>query len=112
MLSHLVDSFRMTLGELKTEPKSGPLKYWPIKQLIIYWLPFPKGAPTAPELLARKPEAVEREKTQLAAMMDKMAQAQGCEEWPDHPAFGKLSSKDWGVLVYRHIDHHFKQFGV
>jgi hypothetical protein len=43
MLSHLVDSFRMTLGELKTEPKPGPLNRWPIKQLIIYWAPWPKG---------------------------------------------------------------------
>lgn len=34
------------------------------------------------------------------------------QQWPEHPAFGKLSTKDWGVLVYRHIDHHFKQFGV
>lgn len=112
MLAHLVLSFRMTLGELKTEPKPGPFKHWPIKQLIIYWLPWPKGAPTAPELLTRKLEAVESEKIELAALMDSMARAESREEWPEHPAFGKLSSKDWGVLVYRHVDHHFKQFGV
>ena len=50
MLAHVADGMRMTLGDLACEPKGGPLRYWPLKQLIIYWLPFPKGAPTAPEL--------------------------------------------------------------
>lgn len=30
----------------------------------------------------------------------------------EHPAFGKMTSKAWGVPGYRHLDHHFKQFGV
>jgi Protein of unknown function (DUF1569) len=33
-------------------------------------------------------------------------------EWPDHPAFGPLPRRAWGVLAYRHIDHHLRQFGV
>ena len=34
----------------------------------------------------------------------------GC--WPDHPAFGPMSHKAWGKLVYKHTEHHLKQFGV
>jgi len=26
--------------------------------------------------------------------------------------FGRLSAKQWGVLMYRHVDHHLRQFGV
>jgi hypothetical protein len=33
-------------------------------------------------------------------------------DWPVHPIFGTLSPLAWGVLVYRHVDHHFTQFGV
>jgi hypothetical protein len=33
-------------------------------------------------------------------------------EWPEHPAFGRMSRRVWGVLGYRHLDHHFRQFGV
>ena len=29
-----------------------------------------------------------------------------------HPAFGKLSPRAWGVLAWRHTDHHLRQFGV
>ncbi len=25
---------------------------------------------------------------------------------------GQLTREDWGVLVYKHVDHHFKQFSV
>ena len=33
-------------------------------------------------------------------------------EWQEHPAFGRLARRAWGVLAYRHLDHHLRQFGV
>jgi hypothetical protein len=27
-----------------------------------------------------------------------------------HPMFGKMSREEWGRLVYRHFDHHLRQF--
>ena len=27
-----------------------------------------------------------------------------------HPQFGKMSREEWGRLVYRHFDHHLRQF--
>ena len=53
MLAHLNDAMRMATGDLAVASKNSPIRYWPLKQLIIYVFPFPKGAPTAPELLAR-----------------------------------------------------------
>ena len=29
-----------------------------------------------------------------------------------HPFFGKLTYDQWGVLIYKHFNHHLKQFGV
>ena len=29
-----------------------------------------------------------------------------------HPFFGKLTGEQWGKGVYKHLDHHFQQFGV
>ena len=112
MLVHVTDGLRMATGDLQVAPKATPLKFTPIKQLIIHWLPFPKGAPTAPELLARTPGEWELEISQFQEAMQQFASRSQQQQWPEHPAFGKLSSKDWGVLIYRHIDHHFKQFGV
>src|ERR1700681_682890 len=57
MLAHVSDWMRMAKGQLKAAPKKRALRFPPLKQLAIYWLPFPKGVPTAPELLSRKPLA-------------------------------------------------------
>lgn len=29
-----------------------------------------------------------------------------------HPIFGPLNHQYWGVFVWRHLDHHLRQFGV
>ena len=113
MLAHLNDSYRMAIGELAVKSKNLPLRYTPIKQLVIYVLPFPKGAPTAPELIARCGTAVlEDERAALMAMFHKLGSLPRNAPLPEHPAFGKLSYEMYGALMARHTDHHFKQFGV
>ena len=113
MLAHLNDSYRLFTGELKCKSKNLPLRYTPIKQLVIYVAPFPKSAPTAPELLARCDAAVlDDEKKAFEAMIMKLAGIKPGDPLPEHPAFGALTYKAYGVLLARHTDHHFKQFGV
>jgi len=29
-----------------------------------------------------------------------------------HPAFGNLTTRQWGVAAWMHMDHHLRQFGV
>lgn len=29
-----------------------------------------------------------------------------------HPMFGSFTSEQWGKSIYKHIDHHLKQFNV
>jgi hypothetical protein len=111
MLAHLNDSYRMCLGDLKCKSKNLPLRYTPIKQLVIYVLPFPKGAPTAPELLARCGGAVlDIERAAMAAMFDRLGAVKPGDALQEHPAFGALTYKDYGVLMARHTEHHFRQF--
>lgn len=113
MLAHLNDSVRMALGELPVRSKRAVFRYPPLKQLIVYLMPFPKGVPTAPELLARIDQATwEKEHSMLPQLMTRLAERSPDGLWPEHPAFGRLTRRAWGVLTYRHIDHHFRQFGV
>jgi hypothetical protein len=112
MVVHLADALKMALGELPVKPRKVPLRFPIIKQLVIYVLPWPKGTPTAPELLARAPAAWNGEIVTLSALIEKFSTRTAREPWPPHPAFGKMSGRLWGALVYRHCDHHFTQFGV
>ena len=29
-----------------------------------------------------------------------------------HPVFGKFTSEQWGKSMWKHLDHHLKQFGA
>lgn len=112
MLAHLVDWMQMAKGELRTKEKRLPLRYPMVKQLVIYWLPFPRGVPTAPELIGREASDWAGEYAAVCRHVESFEKLDQKSGWPVHPAFGKLTPRAWGVLGYRHIDHHLRQFGV
>lgn len=112
MVCHCTDAVRMVSGAVPTAPKNVPLRFTPLKQLIIYCLPFPKGAPTASELIARQPQEWQDEMEALRKELAALVQRGPSGPLVPHPAFGRLTPRAWGVLVYRHLDHHFRQFGI
>ena len=74
MLAHLNDTYRMGLGTLPVASRNLPLRFKPIRTLFIYYLPMPKGAPTAPELIARSSAAdLDEEKRQFQSLMATLA---------------------------------------
>jgi uncharacterized protein DUF1569 len=112
MVVHCSDAIRMALGKLPTKPKNTPLRRAPLKQLVVYVMPWPKGVPTAPELLQRNPADWNAEVARLLELIEEVGTVSRDHEWGEHPAFGRMSRRAWGVLGYRHLDHHFRQFGV
>ncbi len=113
MMAHINDSLRMALGDLPVKSKNLPLRYKPIRKLIIYYLPMPKGAPTAPELIARCANAVLADEQQaFAQLMNRVAAVEPGATLGEHPAFGDLSYEEYGALIAKHTDHHLRQFGV
>ena len=112
MLAHLTDWMMMAKGELPTLFLNSFLQFAPVKQLAIYWLPFPKGVPTAKELISRVPSDWITERATLCDYMNSFETMHPDGAWPVHPAFGTLTPEAWGVLGYRHTDHHLRQFGV
>jgi hypothetical protein len=112
MIRHLARAMSMASGELPVKPKNLPLRYFPLKQLAIYVLPFAKGLPTAPELLEGDCESLDAARADLRREVESFAARKDVTSWPDHPAFGKLTPRAWGVLTWRHIDHHLRQFGA
>jgi hypothetical protein len=113
MVCHLSESLKMAIGDLQVAPKRLPLRYPPLKQLVVYVAPFPRNAPTAPELtIAATPRPWVDDIAMLQQLIDRFTAQPMSAEWQEHPAFGRLSRRAWGVLAYRHMDHHLRQFGV
>lgn len=113
MQVHLIAGFKMGLGTLKVAPKKSPLANWFGRWLVIHSpMPWPKGAPTVDELKDLPSADFEAEQAELLGLIDTVGARGHSDGWPPHPIFGELSTKDWGVLAWRHADHHLRQFGV
>ena len=113
MLQHLRLSALMTVGELAVVPKNKrAFQMFPLKHLILYVVPFPKGAPTAPELKPSDETSFEEERTALLGLLERIGAGPQEGTGPAHPLFGPLTWREWGVATYKHADHHLKQFGA
>jgi hypothetical protein len=113
MLLHLCQSARMALGELPVRSKDRrAFQTFPLKHLFLYVVPFPKGVPTARELLPVQPADLETERAQLRTLIERLGEGPKDGPGPVHPLFGPLSRREWGVLNYKHADHHLRQFGA
>jgi Protein of unknown function (DUF1569) len=113
MLQHLRLAALMTLGELPVPSANKRVfQVFPIKQLILYVLPFPKGAPTAQELKPSVAISLDEERVALLELLERIGTGPRDGPGPAHPLFGPMTWREWGVATYKHADHHLKQFGV
>ena len=113
MLTHLSRAARMALGELPVACKGKrAFQVFPLKQLLLHVAPFPKGAPTAPELLVAEAGSVDATRAELRTLIDRIGTGPRDGAGPPHPLFGPLTRQEWGVATYKHIDHHLRQFGA
>ena len=112
MVVHVTDAFDLYMGVLTSTGKRTPLQYAPLKQAFVYLVPIPKNVPTAPELIARVPGDWNAELARLQRALSTFAAQHARTDWPLHPIFGRMSRRAYGVLAYRHTDHHLRQFGV
>ena len=113
MLEHLNLSTRMALGDMPVPSvNKRAFQMFPLKHLILYVLPFPKGAPTVPELKPNSTTSVDEERAALLELLERIGTGPRDGAGPAHPLFGTLTWREWGVVTYKHADHHLRQFGV
>jgi hypothetical protein len=111
MLRHSNGSLLMALGELRCAPLGKRLFQTRVVRRLIFRLPFPKSAPTAPELIARETVSFDAEQARLRSLVERFA-ARPAGPDAEHPLFGTLTWAEWCELQYKHLDHHFRQFGA
>lgn len=74
---------------------------------------FPKGVKSSDEYI--KPQATTllfiTEKEKLKMIVKKVADYTE-PIYGKHTYFGPMATKDWKRFLYKHLDHHLRQFGV
>jgi hypothetical protein len=75
--------------------------------------PFGKNSPTGKELVVSGERDFAREREQLKVKVRQFCEGgEGrCTRHP-HPFFGSLTPQAWSRGMYKHLDHHLRQFGV
>lgn len=113
MVAHLTDQMGHTLGDVPVQPVPGPLRLAPVRWLVIYVVPWPKGKIKGPpEAFVTRPVDWAADIARLCALVERFAATPADATFPGHAFFGRMSRKDWGVFCYKHFNHHLGQFGV
>lgn len=111
MLWHVNRTLQLHLGEITAPRLRVPLPRSVMKFLVLN-IPWPKGAPTLAALVAKEQHDFALERQRCLELLDRFARRRLDEEWPENPIFGKVSGNDLSRLQAKHLDHHFRQFGV
>jgi hypothetical protein len=111
MLWHCNQVLRTSLNDIQVVPRRPPLPV-PVLKFVLFNLPWPHGAPTAPEYRAAAPREFETERRQCLELVDRfVARKLGDADW-GRAVFGEISGHEWSRLQAKHLDYHLKQFGA
>jgi hypothetical protein len=74
--------------------------------------PMKRNSPTDPAFVVSDPRVFDEEKRRLADLINRFSDA-GPEKAAvqTHSFFGSLTGEEWARLMYKHLDHHLRQFG-
>jgi len=75
--------------------------------------PMRRNSPTTKSLVVADQRDLETEQERLCGLIDRFAAGgpAGCTTHP-HAFFGRLTPAEWATLMYKHVDHHLRQFGA
>jgi len=116
MLAHCCLGLEMAAGEIRPRRALigrilGPV----IKPMALRdGEPMRRNSPTMKELIVVGDDGdFESERERLIKLIDRFAAtgAPGCTSHP-HAFFGSLTPDEWAILMYKHLDHHLRQFGA
>ena len=74
--------------------------------------PFSHDAPTDGSFIVADSREFARERDRLLVLVAKFAGAgpEGAARW-QHAFLGRLTGEEWGRAMWKHLDHHLRQFG-
>jgi len=116
MLAHCSAGLQWPVGETVPDKVALPLRWMGrlVKPLVLRNDdPMRRNSPTTGNLRVVDAREFDVERERLSGLLDKFAARgpSGCTKNP-HSFFGKLTPEEWAIVMYKHLDHHLRQFGV
>lgn len=112
MLAHCGNGLEMAIGMIN--PKRvfiGRLIGGLLKSKYTDEKPFDKNSPTSVEIRVTEPRDFIKERERLLTLLKNFSEEKKSTKHP-HPFFGSLRADEWSRGMYKHLDHHLRQFGA
>src|SRR5215831_9862001 len=113
MMSHCSTTLEMASGKFVAKRTLlGRIIGPRVRHVLTDDSPFPRNSPTAKELKVGSYDFTHEHARlkQCVRQFHEGGESQ-CTGQP-HPFFGKITALEWSTGMYKHLDHHLKQFGV
>jgi len=112
MLTRCTRAMKIANGETKLKRAFigriiGPF----VKSLYYNDKPYPKNVKMGIDPFVPDKSLFEKERNQLQQIIKAFSEEgeSKCTTHP-HPFFGHFTPEQWGIAVYKHLDHHLRQF--
>lgn len=115
MLKHCQKPIKLAFDEEKVEKPNFIMRLMIklMKPTLYNDKPWKQGLPTAKSFVIKGDHNFKNEKSKLIQLIKRIHKSESYfEPSKTHPIFGDMKSWMWGQSVYKHLDHHLKQFGI
>ena len=110
MLAHCNNQLEVAMDKMKVPDVSTFVSRQIIRRILPFINTIPKGTETSEALKVTDVRHFETEKKKLLNNLDAIYKRGIKSQWHEHPAFGKLSGREWAHLTSVHLNHHLHQF--
>jgi hypothetical protein len=114
MLAHCQLQLQVALGEKQLKRGFTAMFFGgAAKKQMLQETPFKKSLPTYTGFIVKDERDFTTERRLLQASLQRFArEGAGIIVVQQHPFFGKITKEEWGVFLWKQLDHHLRQFGV
>jgi hypothetical protein len=114
MLAHCLAALEVATGDApRSQMFLGRLLAPFFKGKILGESPFSQGSPTDPGFIVTGSRDFAAEKGRLTALVNRFCDAgPSAADGRIHSFLGRLTGDEWGRMMWKHLDHHLRQFGA
>jgi len=113
MLAHVNQTLLSPAGEVKGKQSlMGKIMSLVAKPMFLNEKPFKQNLPTAPIFVVPAQQDFDKEKQKLLSLLKKITEQKDGLSNRVHVFLGKIDAAEWSRCIYKHVDHHLRQFGV
>lgn len=114
MLEHCQQPIKVPFGLLELKPNWMSFFFGKsVKKQMLAQGALRKDLPTVKEFRILREPNFEQAKSELIQLVERFAkEGHASIKVTKHPFFGEMTMEEWGILQWKHLDHHLRQFGV